>query len=78
MKRTKIITGYSLLNIEEQLNKFYDEIAEKEKEEIKVYSIDDVKIDSYQDVTSFEDERGKMHYGKPVARFYAVVNYTIY
>lgn len=77
MKRTKIITGYSLLHIEEQLNNFYEQLAEKEREEIKVYKIDDVKVDSYQDIGSFEDERGKVHYGKPTARLFAVVNYTI-
>lgn len=74
MKRTKIITGYSLLNIEEQLNKFHDEIAD---DEIKAYKIDDVKVDSYIDSGSYEDENGTRHQGNR-ARLYAVVNYTIY
>lgn len=73
MKRTKIIAGFSLEDIEKDLNEFYDELAENKD---KAYKIDDVDVKTYVKTSTTEDE-----WGKPTTwsreRFYAVVNYTI-
>lgn len=56
MKRTKIITGFSLEDIEKDLNVFYKELAENKD---KAYKIDDVDVKTYVKTSSSEDEWGE-------------------